>query len=568
MNRSTLFRKGLASLSLAVVLSPFALSADIIDDLEDGNNQNETGYYWYFYTDDADGGTSEVINATKDDAGKLLMTPSASKGRGGGYAAECSWKFGANKPVGCSGKCEYGQMVGMGTMLAAEGKSTGEWSAAATTIKFWAKASAAMKITVEIATSAVTDYGYHCKTVSVGTDWTEISIDLADISQPSWAVEALLEPTDLQKIQFKISADNTGTPTTGSLYIDDVEIDATIPPQGICLECQVEPGQTVTGTLLSDFEGETDLTASKFKQRYWYVYSDSKGTAAVKSKFTAGTKIDEDDGTDKLVVEAGNTNGYNNTQGIALEFKLGESYTEGADVVSPFIGLGCMLSNSDKYAAGTDATLVCANASGATGITFDYKTEVDSDMFKGITVEFYDSDVLPPGMSFFTKLAPTRGVWKGANIPFSKLNLPEWPEKIELLNTAQATFNKEKLDKMQIQLQSVAGLTGKIYFDNFKFMGEVTSPVKYKAAKKVNSAVSSMMTSKGLKVTLPAGAHTGVVELIGTNGRVVAKENVNASNVSTLNTGKLAKGVYMLKVNTIYGNGKTYSASEKISVLN
>jgi hypothetical protein len=90
-----------------------------------------------------------------------------------------------------------------------------------TGITFYHKGSAA---TLEIGTSAITDYSYHTVEIQSHNSWTPVTVEWTNVQRPSWGTGSSLDFNDeklysqITKFQWKV------TSGSGEFYIDEVTV--------------------------------------------------------------------------------------------------------------------------------------------------------------------------------------------------------------------------------------------------------------------------------------------------------------------------------------------------------
>lgn len=564
--------------AFSLLFSAVGLLADMIDDFEDGDHQNEIGLSWFYAKVSCD---DEVIikDAIPDAYGLLGMLPVAGIGYDEGYAAELAWKFGS-RPDGCTDE----RWVSLVSSLCFDSRDGAEWYNA-TEISFWAKASTTVTARVQFIVTAVEEpYSLFHTDIEVTPEWNRYTVPFSELDIDTSSEPIEFNAVFLMKVQFMIMESFAGTPDSGALIIDDVEVDDTIIPSLVTI-LNVEPSEPgksseLQGTLLADFEGDgqgdNGPEITRFKTP-WYLFDDSGEAGAKNSVFTGGIQINPEDSMKMLQINVGGREGFDSTQGLKISFKLGNPIRDGEEITQPFAGIGCMLSNSDRYFSGADTSLKTTDILEATGIYFDYRTVATNDKFKHFDFELYDTDSLPEGnVSFHKEIPTTGGVWRGVIIPFADLDRPD---NFDSLTADQRSLDRKKIDKIQFRFQNIKETEIDVYFDNITFVGDVcgpygceegvVSPVHYER----HPPVTYLVSANGVMVTLntlPVGSRDGVVELIGINGEVAARERIPAPDSRSLfiATGRLSAGVYILRVNTRYGNGKTFSYISSISLCN
>lgn len=562
---------------LIPVLSTMSLCAAIIDDFEDGDNQNEIGFFWSCFAGGCDGDVVITNVSSVGQSGHSNLMPSAGKGYDEGFTAELSWQFNKKSSDNC-----INRFVSMMTNFCAEYEKGARWTNA-TKIFFYAKATDTLTIRLQLTTLGYSGRGVFFKNITVTNEWNRYTLNFSELTKSEeQESEAEFNSAELYELNVDVLEDYAGTPVTGSLYIDDIEVDdAIVSKEDNWLI--YEPGlfSTLSGTVLADFErGKTlglersDL--SKFNTM-WYVYNDVRISGTKNTKFTSGVRGGDGDSAGKICITDGNRDGYDSSQALKIGFKLGSPVRTNDTVIQPFAGIGCMLSNSDRYASGVDTFLSTSDASDGLGIYFDYKIESKNPKFKNFKIAFYDTDTLPDGISFSTRLPVNNGEWRSASIAFADISLPYWPEKIDSLSSAQRSLDLTRLDKIEFRFQNVKETEATVYLDNFRFFGDVIPPeINYLriAPKKNNNEISILkkLYQNGLMLrpgSAFAGVNTdGIIEIVRIDGVVISRDKIQLSTVSShlIKTDNLANGVYLLRVNVSYCNGKSCTVTDRFSV--
>lgn len=559
-NRPVSLRMG--SLPLAIILAAAvagqAQTASVLDDFEAGSNQNKFQGYSYFYADAADKGTSKVTSSKPGaTATELLFDPTLSidAGYNSTKSLKLAFTYGATKPVSCGGTCTYGQMVGYGTQLipgtdpigAGEGKTldiTG-----ATAITFYAKASVAMKVRVEITTTSVKDFAFHRGEVTVGTAWAQqtvlLTAGLGGINQPSWTTTAVpFDPTKVQKLQFQVSADDNATLTAGTLWLDDIKmVGYNWVPASACLTCV---GTTAaTGAMLGDLEPGPGTPPRAANQNavngFWFAYNDV-GTRTVASQTEYSEIFEGVDLTDPKtpILKVTPAKGAAGSAGAYIKFTLGPTYLEGAGVIQPFVGIGTKTSD--------ELETMLMDATGSTGVAFDYWTDAAST-FKYIRLEVKTNQTdlgTNKGVVHYVELPATAGAWKTAIVPWNKFVLPDWDEVPNKL----APVKVSGIAKFQWAVQDAPGVTGAMAIDNVKLTGLTTiPPLSIRSFNRAAKGIRMHQAAGRLEVAydLPAGIRQADVSLIDLKGSVVAG-GLQAGDRASLDVSGLRSGVYSLQV--------------------
>lgn len=562
----------------AVALAAMTVNAATIDSCEGGTNQNQFGAYWYFYDDSADGGNSKIPGYSRDAKGQITgVAPIAAEGNAGSAGYKMSYTMGTvlapckdatGAPIaGCG--FNY---VGVGTMLATEGLTCDIKTAA--TVTFWAKATPAVILNVEVATLDITDFGYYRTLIPVGTSWAKYTINLdpdLGIMQPAWAKTVAFDTKKVQKIQWQVHSDQLKGKgiTAGSVNIDDVTIEPYdfVPPE-VCAGC-VTPTTTLNKVLLSDFEG-TDPNVNAAGQ-YWYCYNDGDRMPAPTkvsdySDINAGAVIDPALAIGKSPTIA--IDGHGKTgSGAYIGFLLGPNFTQtgSADVIKPFVGVGTKLS--------TDFDVFYnATADGATGVMFDYKITGASYL----RFEVVSSNDLSSSGIVWSRLFPAAADWQTAVVPFDSLKLPNW-DKINQMEPATIALKLGELKKIQWAVQDAMGKTGTIAIDNVYLIGpsitkitKLSAGVLYHKGSMAAAGLGASLVNHSLVVTLPSslGQQNGNISLVNIKGVRVAGKTINVmgGSVADLDVSKVANGLYFAVIKTKNTSGKEFSATIPVNI--
>jgi hypothetical protein len=548
------------AVSCALIV-PAAAQVSVLSDLENGSNENAYGQYWYIYADTADGGNSKCTNMTQKADGSYNFLPTKDQGNtlaGGtpGYGAKVDFKLGNVKPHNAS--ASWGNMIGAGTMLAAEGQYfdlTG-----AQKIEFYAKVSGpatSVDMRVEVCTQELeADFGFYHIIIPITDQWAKYTIPLdtvdkgfGKLEQWDWSVTGNgAKPFNLQKvskIQWCISEDGNSTKwadAVGTLWLDDISVSPFTPHFRDEIEAAKLGAPGGTGldakALLTDME--KNANATKF---YSYCYTDVEANPTGASTITAGATMDSLTGKYLLVLTEGT--GVAASKCAAITFELGTTFTSGANLVMPFAGIGTNLSN-DLGTVSTDLTP-------ATAIYFDYKLKSDKIPFLTFEVRtnqtFGNADAV-----YYVKLPSTNGEWKGATIDLKaatpELVLPLWtdvtPSPLSLAQTM----------KFQWKAQGPARATGDFAIDNVYVVGKDFTPVMF--GKTVKTAtpdfvVKQTASAANIAFTMPQQVNAARLELVTVQGKVIASQSVkNAGKAlyqASFQTGNLASGSYLVRLN-------------------
>jgi hypothetical protein len=562
--RTWSLRQGSLALAGLLAAALAAQAADaVLDDFEGGTNQNKFLGYSYFYGDASDGGTSTVTSGVKgtDPNGWDVTAASFDPAGNGGSAKalKMSFTYGANKPQCKPAPCSYGQQVGYGTQFVG-GTDDGKVIdlTGATSISFYAKASAAMAMRVEFATKPVTNFAFHRSSVSVTTAWTKFTIFLDPnnplaVQQPTWnTVLVPLDVTQAQKLQFSVSADDNASllpATPYTVWLDDITVEGyTWNPPAACIPCVGTA--PATGAVLSDLEIDNTTTPPRAANQnaaggYWFVYNDV-GARAVTTQAEYSEIFEGVTNTDPklplLNITAGK--GAGASAAAYIKFQLGPTYVEGANTVMPFVGVGTK--TSDPLGVST------MDATGSTGIAFDYWTDPAST-FKFLRLEAYtnQTDLGTNLGAVHSVLVPvTAGTWKTAIIPWAKFSLPDWKEIPNKLTPVKITG----LVKFQWVVQDAPKTAGAFAIDNVKLPGmTVIPPLSIRSSAQHAAKGLRMLQGNGrldVAYLMPSGVTDASISLVDMAGAKMAGATLSGKGElhASLDTRNLRSGVYSLQL--------------------
>lgn len=211
--------KIIAALAVPVVLlSANAYSQQtVVADFEELSYINNLNHWNAAYVDSRDGGNSTINNfefmVPPDPDSGYFAVPVAGEGYDGGNCLYVDYTFGTIDP-------EYGSYLGVYIDCANDSETldiTG-----ATELTFWAKASVATKMRVKLATSNISDYGYYQVLVDVPTGWTQYTIAIADLEQPSWATPVSLDLSLIEAVTLELTEEENPPDISEELWLDDI----------------------------------------------------------------------------------------------------------------------------------------------------------------------------------------------------------------------------------------------------------------------------------------------------------------------------------------------------------
>lgn len=574
------FKKVLFGLTTVLAATSLFAQDALVDNCDDGDNENEFGAYWYYYDDNS--GVAENDRPTSapssepsvilvDYKDKEITLRSGEKWTMKDYKFECD-STGTNKYANMPFEIgeiweslegwEANPFVGMGVMLAQDGKSIDLKDAEK--IKFKMKADQALTVVFKVQLKSIDDdstFAYHQIELAATSDWDDYEVSFAELEQPSWYTDdpVTFTTAEVTKLAWEVPEKSNSGLTEGVLSIDDIYI---TPYEHIPTDLWTETedlddtaGMAAFATFEKSPKNQTPL------KTYWYAYDD--GEIDGSSKVDEGAEKNET--TDRLelgfIAETGSDG-----EGTAplLRFTLGDKIPQNDITVAPFVGIGVNVYDSAncKYYDGSKQDY----------IYFHYKTAG----VRKATIEISDINDVPDadnkdrkdtrgsGIVWYRDLPNTDDIWKAVKIPFSELVTHDAWEGYKHI-----PLDKKNLAKIQFKVQGAPGTEGFLSVDNVYF--EVPVPV----AKRVSNSVTSPFTAsfRNGRINIDwAGKTTlaeGKISLIDARGAVVKSIAVAKANKLSdkLSVNTLASGVYIVKLNGIDASGKSVEMMSSVNVI-
>jgi len=404
---------------------------------------------------------------------------------------------------------------------------------------------------------------------------------------PWWGKAFTFKPEEVTKVAWQVNNDINDY-KTGAVYVDSIVFvgsDFTFIPKDQCPTCVDKALPSGAKMLISDFESADpaanpgSLLENKLRY-YWYPYTDEKARSDDSDPSTIDDYWTEDPYSGVVLDAKGHGNGGN---GITVKYIPGKSpfiQTRGtvSQSLTAFAGIGTNLFDT--------STNVFLNASGATGLYFEYKTEgVDF-----LTVEFPDkSDIdqagpngdQDDGQVWYKKIPGNNtSTWKGVIIPFNELSLPGWIKSSDRKgkNPAGTAWKQphdlSKLAKIQFKYQGVQ--PGSIAIDNVYILGieGAGEPGAIRTvgsvAKTIGLSATYSRGSVGVTWNAASAVAGGKIQLVNTKGRVVASAPIAKASgrvTASLNAGTIPTGMYFVRVNAKDVNGKNVVMQSPVSIV-
>ncbi|MBY0426978.1 MAG: endoglucanase, partial [Cytophagales bacterium] len=170
----------------------------LIENFEDGNNQNSLGGYWYTFNDNNDGGKSHLIQKDWQKEG-LVNT--------GGHESKGMLKVDV---VLEKASYQWSPYFAFGTNVA---KTTTLTPASFAGISYWHKG-VGHKMRIE--TPEVTDYDFYQIPVPASEEWTLVTIDFSQLNQSGWGKKAPLNLNNSIKLVWNLDE------ASGNFQLDEI----------------------------------------------------------------------------------------------------------------------------------------------------------------------------------------------------------------------------------------------------------------------------------------------------------------------------------------------------------
>ena len=394
-----------------------------------------------------------------------------------------------------------------------------------------------------------------------------------DFAQPSWTTTPMpFEPTQANKIQWRISEEDVTNPESGILYIDDVVVNGWIwVPPTVCQTVGAPGTPPAPGALLSDME-TTPVNRNAYGY-YWYAFNDAANRVPAPapgeySQITAGATPNSVNPLQVTIDIDGN--GHAGSNGAYIKYLLGKPYKipapatdpTGADsfTVKPFVGVGTMLSNPSGSGAYN------AKADGHSQLYFDYMTDLATGQY--LTVEVaHNPAYVNPGIVHHCLAQATGGAWKSITVdlayndscPGPGLCLPEW-EEVNLMSDAERQLNTDAATKIQWAVHGDPGDTGSFAVDNvYLGPGAVISPSDINIEPKLKVQLLDISARKNIiSINYPfSSLEKGNAEILTISGEIIDQKSIQQSANSQIEFNvrefaeELTRGIYFIRLNAI-----------------
>ncbi|MFW5813596.1 MAG: hypothetical protein ACOCXC_04635 [Fibrobacterota bacterium] len=599
---------GIAALSMS--LTSTARADQLFDDFEDGTNQNEFEYYWYYYDDNAGFGEDDRPLAGPETNPSVIdvdYTTKAREGFGSGVVDPSDdwevkvYNFSVREEAG-NRYAEFPFTLGdeweaswgdappyaaIGAMLCADGESIDLSGTEGISFRIRSHVEElvvrfkvqdydidtfSIKPTADIQEGA---FGYHGKNVTTTPgEWEEVTIYWEDLEQPgTWAWDDEFSIDRVTKIAWEVSQELNSGVVTDTVDIDDVVFlgdyeyvsQWMLPEEYISTDLTLPEGEVEFATFDEEPFNQSPLGT------YWYAYNDVEidGTSEV----LLGATESESGLLNLDFVENSGSGGE--TQGAGLQFTLGEPIVQnqsgGREItVNGFVGVGVNLydSSTSEYLDATDPE----NDLGATidGVYFHYMLDGDAEKATLEISDYHDvpdaddperSESRGSGVVYFVDLPHTDGEWVSAKVPFSELKYHyDWEDSEEI------PLDVTRLAKAQWKVQGGEDLGGQFIIDNIYFTAGLV-PVIHTARTVQPNAFRAALVNGNIKISLDNSIVDGTAQLVNTRGMVVGTTSFAKNSVANFSTKTLPAGAYFVRVKGIDARGETVNMQSAVNVV-
>lgn len=587
------FKKALFGLTTVTAAASLFAADFLLDNHEDGTNENELEQYWYYYDDFA--GTKEDDRPTAaptsipskilvDSKDKEITLDNGDKHIMQDYTftveTEDDNTF-ATMPFeyGEIWEASYGDaapFVGIGAGLSS--KTDPIDLSKATGIRFKMRSRGEpLTVTFQVETKTILErktFDYHGTDLTATDEWDEFEVSFEELEQPGWtetANEMELDLADIVQLAWQVHGEKNDAITGGVLDLDDIYIIGEVPPLKSMLPGFAEMDDTSSAYAFGTFE-KNPKNQQPVLKTYWYAYDDGEigGNSEV---YEGATKSEE---TNRLNLEFEEGTG-SDEKGTApfLNFKLGDVITREEDGVKikPFVGIGINVYDS--------ATCRYWDASDQDYIYFHYMTAGAG--IKKATLEISDINDVPDkdnpdrkdmrgsGVVWYLDLPNTNEKWEAAKVKFSQLVTHEdWDVYKDI------PLDKSKLAKIQFKVQGDMGTEGFLAVDNVYF-GKAIKDLdgKISILPKVNKVDANAFAASyrngkiNINWTAKAAIAEGKISLFDAKGCMIQSSSIaKTSRVSnSISANTVASGVYIVKLSGVDVNGKAVSMQKSLNVL-
>ena len=208
--------KSTVFLTLIIVGMVSAEKTLLLDDFSGRDTINKLGWSWYYYSDDKDGGNSQIIGAERKPEGGYSGIIYDTVGNSSDYCGRLEFLLGEPDSVFFNDP-----FTGMGTDIAVSGSSVD--LNGMTAVIFKARSDPPLHVCFELESAAIHNFAYHTSLISTDTAWNEYTVAIDNLEQPDWIDRDEEFPINevidsIRKINWKIfHSDNKGLSDTGWL---------------------------------------------------------------------------------------------------------------------------------------------------------------------------------------------------------------------------------------------------------------------------------------------------------------------------------------------------------------
>lgn len=377
----------------------------LVDDFEDGNNENFLNDYWYTY-DDASNNAKSVITTPVDAEGYMIPGPANN---GTNYALVVHYTLD-------KGDYQYDPYVGWGTQVMRDTDNARFGG-----ITYWYIGGAHE---VHIETSDVKDYDVHFAKVKASRVWTQAVIRFKDLAQGGWGKEVEFNAENISAISFQAKGDGV----VDSVIIDNIYLQDTSEVEKDKADLTINPPEIPEVAYTPE-----EITVTSPLQEKAMKYLD-KGVSF--------------------------TNWLEEANGKFKTFKLGEADVKvladnGVKSIRLPIDLDLYANNRDAFVDSTDTTNVLEFDDVALFTVLDSFANWTERYGVSFVIDYheYDNSYNKTSASNPRYIAMMSEVWKHVANHFAEN--PREDIFFELLNEPDMTYGKVTADQWTLAAQSI-----------------------------------------------------------------------------------------------------------------
>ena len=431
---------------------------DIIDDMEDGDRFAYTGGWWSAFADsddDTDGlGKTSISNGKwENDFGKkvydVLMPSSGGKNTS-------KYMVGIEDIKLSKGQYKYAPYVAIGLNLKRDTMEIDLSACKSISYKF---KGASHNFRVE--TSLVTNWNFHHVNKDASGEWKEVELTWDQFTRESWGDDAQHFSLDkgmnkVQRFAWEVKGaldvpDNMNQPTYNYLYVDDVRCNGV---SVTAIAGNATPTSSSSGKSSSSTNSSSSGKSSSSGNSSSSVASSSSSAPIVSSSSVVVTitdilSIDDIEDGDEIAKTTGTWYAYTDAEpgGLSTISNTYDPTLPGYIVTFPgtadptngtagFVGITDIVWDQGTYGNAPFVALgLNTNADTSLGIDLSICNSI-SYRYKGAAHRFKVQDGQVTNFAYHEIILDSSTTWKTVNIPWGKIEQPDWNRIMVDLNLA------------------------------------------------------------------------------------------------------------------------------------